>query len=49
MDANGLLKHMLRVNKILTCIIILGMGVNILLTVLGVSHFMEPVILGIGA
>lgn len=49
MEENNLLKHIRKVNKILLGIITLGIGSNTILTLLGLSHYMAPVILAIAS
>ena len=49
MEENNLLKHIKKVNKILLGIITLGIGANTILTLLGLSHYMAPVILVIAS
>lgn len=49
MEENNLLKHVKKVNKILLGIITLGIGANTILTLLGLSHYMAPVILVIAS
>ena len=49
MEENSLLKHTRRINKILLGIITLGIACNALITLLGLSHYMAPVILAIAS
>ena len=49
MEENNLLKHIKKVNKILLGIITLGIACNALITLLGLSHYMAPVILAIAS